>query len=55
MSYEVLKDKLEMPNVEFHTYKGMAHSASNEELLDLAKWLKNVLPAETGSADGSSI
>lgn len=46
MSYKVLKEKLEMPNVEFHTYKGMGHSANNEELADLAKWLKTVIPAE---------
>jgi predicted esterase len=46
MSYKVLKEKLEMPNVEFHTYKGMGHSANNEELADLAKWLKNVIPAD---------
>jgi len=44
MSYNFLKDKLEMPNVEFHAYKGLPHSANEEELMDLATWLKQVLP-----------
>lgn len=43
-----------MPNVEFHTYRGMAHSASEEEFEDLAKWLKGIIPAENASSTESS-
>lgn len=54
MSYKFLKEQLDMPNVEFHTYKGMGHSASEEEFTDFAKWLKNIIPAEA-SSDSSKI
>lgn len=50
MSYKFLKEKLQMPNVEFHTYEGMGHSASQEELFDLTKWLKDVIPAESDAS-----
>ncbi|KAF8639476.1 hypothetical protein AX17_001496 [Amanita inopinata Kibby_2008] len=30
--------------LEFHTYEGMAHSASEAELDDLKRWLKSVIP-----------
>lgn len=55
MSYQFLKEKLEMPNVEFHTYRGMGHSADPEELRDLAKWLKSIIPEETVSSEASKI
>ncbi|KAK9895164.1 Phospholipase/carboxylesterase [Cystobasidium minutum MCA 4210] len=54
MSYKFLKEQLDMPNVEFHTYKGMGHSATEEEFHDLAKWLKGIIPAETSSSTDSS-
>ncbi|KDQ13022.1 hypothetical protein BOTBODRAFT_33906 [Botryobasidium botryosum FD-172 SS1] len=32
-------------NIEFNTYSGMGHSAIDEEIADVAKWLKKVVPA----------
>ncbi|CAD6575487.1 MAG: hypothetical protein CYPHOPRED_005721 [Cyphobasidiales sp. Tagirdzhanova-0007] len=45
-SYKVLKEKLKMPNVEFNTYSGLAHSADEQELNDLALFLQKILPAK---------
>jgi hypothetical protein len=55
MSYKFLKEKLEMPNVEFHTYQGMRHTASEEELRDFSAWLKDVLPPSESTGDDSKI
>jgi predicted esterase len=32
-------------NVEFHSYPGVMHTASDEEIADVAKFLKKVLPS----------
>jgi predicted esterase len=32
-------------NVDFHSYPGVVHTASDEEIADVAKFLKNVLPS----------
>ncbi|KAJ3215023.1 hypothetical protein HK099_006558 [Clydaea vesicula] len=42
-SYELLK-KLGFEKVNFTTYKDMAHSSSDEEIRDVANFLKKVLP-----------
>jgi len=36
-------------NVDFHTYKGLPHSAAPEELDDLEKYLKQRIPDEGDS------
>merc|ERR1712093_543230 len=46
MSYNLMKDQLAMPNVEFHSYNGLAHSANEQELMDLAKFLNKVIPQQ---------
>ena len=33
--------------LEFHSYEGLVHSADPEELDDLAKWLKRIVPQTT--------
>jgi predicted esterase len=33
-------------NVEFHSYKGVVHTASDEEISDVAKFLNGVLTTE---------
>ena len=55
-SAETLKSELQIPEAApdapqngglgFHTYEGVDHSASYEELRDLVQWLARVIPAE---------
>lgn len=46
MSKSALVDDLKMPNVDFHSYRGMGHSSCEEEMEDLKAFLQKVLPAE---------
>ena len=43
MSSELMKDTLGMTKVDFQTYQVMGHSACQEELQQLAKFIANVL------------
>ena len=43
MSSELMTDTLGMTKVDFQTYQGMGHSACQEELQQLAKFIANVL------------
>jgi predicted esterase len=45
-SRDVLEKELQVKSLEFHSYRGVQHSASMEELSDLKAWLEKVLPAE---------
>ncbi|CAK9441579.1 uncharacterized protein LODBEIA_P54470 [Lodderomyces beijingensis] len=40
---EYYKDKLGFKNLQFHAYKGIAHSASEEELADVINFIKGIL------------
>jgi len=46
MSYKLMKEQLEMPNIEFHEYEGLAHSANEQELQDVADFIEKILPAK---------
>ena len=38
--------KENLVGIEFHAYKGLVHSANDEEIEDLQEWLEKVLPAK---------
>lgn len=40
---EYYKTKLGFKNLQFHTYSGVAHSASEEELVDVVKFIKDII------------
>ncbi|CAE6425633.1 unnamed protein product [Rhizoctonia solani] len=44
MSVEHMKGSLGFSNLQFNSYKGMAHSADQQEIADLGAWLKSVIP-----------
>ena len=44
LSHEVLKEA-GMESVTLNTYRGLAHSANEEELADVMEWLQTVLPS----------
>ncbi|KAF7981752.1 hypothetical protein HWV62_32377 [Athelia sp. TMB] len=37
--------------LEFHTYRGMTHSTCQNELDNLAAWLKRIIPGDSGSSN----
>ncbi|CAE6346443.1 unnamed protein product [Rhizoctonia solani] len=44
MSVEHMKGNLGFSKLQFNSYKGMAHSAEQQEIADLGAWLKSVIP-----------
>ncbi|KAJ1308570.1 hypothetical protein OPQ81_004269 [Rhizoctonia solani] len=44
MSVEHMQGSLGFANIQFNSYKGMAHSADQQEIADLGAWLKKVIP-----------
>ncbi|CCO26535.1 lysophospholipase II [Rhizoctonia solani AG-1 IB] len=44
MSADHMKGSLGFSNLQFNSYKGMAHSAEQQEIADLGAWLKSVIP-----------
>jgi predicted esterase len=51
---DYIRKDLGMNTLEFNSYKGVAHSASMEELNDLKRWLEQTVPAEAPASGSSS-
>ncbi|KAH8922578.1 alpha/beta-hydrolase, partial [Atractiella rhizophila] len=48
MSVSLMREKLKMKNIDFRGYDGVVHTASQEELDDMAEWLEKRIPKIDG-------
>ncbi|CAE6455861.1 unnamed protein product [Rhizoctonia solani] len=44
MSVHHMQNNLNFANIQFNSYRGMAHSADQQEIADLGAWLRNIIP-----------
>ncbi|KAH7343877.1 Phospholipase/carboxylesterase [Rhizoctonia solani] len=44
LSVQHMQKNLNFANIQFNSYKGMAHSADQQEIADLGAWLRNIIP-----------
>ncbi|KAH8921814.1 hypothetical protein BT69DRAFT_1264091, partial [Atractiella rhizophila] len=48
MSVSLMRERLKMKNIDFRGYDGVVHTASQEELDDMAEWLEKRIPKIDG-------